>query len=218
MTIESDEEEIITKKKLKHTYKGTEKPTARKKRSDAAFVKSRTDGSRERPHRGNQGGMPGLTVKGVVRRQTACNLKSCKLRTPGKREGGGNEHILPRQPRRRVQVAREGCREEKVTEDPNRVKKGKVVSWQGEMVQYGRRWQPNGELTVMSLDTNQAHSHVLSGLESCRVHDAWRVTRRVKANHITSRKASRVTASDATDDAVHQSYCPSLAQSVRVLQ
>ena len=40
MTIESDEEEIITKKKLKHTYKGTEKPTARKKRSDAAFVKS----------------------------------------------------------------------------------------------------------------------------------------------------------------------------------
>ena len=38
-------------------------------------------------------------------------------------KGEVNEHILPRQLRRHVQVAREGCCEERMTKDPNNVKK-----------------------------------------------------------------------------------------------
>ena len=59
------------------------------------------------------------------------------MRTSGKKEGGethtsyqGNADSIQVD-----QVAREGYRGERVTEDPNSVKKGKVVSWRGETEQ-----------------------------------------------------------------------------------
>jgi len=44
------------------------------------------------------------------------------LRPPDKGEGA-NELALPRQPRQRVKVTLEGCREERVTKHPNSTKR-----------------------------------------------------------------------------------------------
>lgn len=59
------------------TLKDTEKPTVpRRKRTSARRIKChQARGNHERPHRGNQGGTPWLLMKGVVRKETARNLK-----------------------------------------------------------------------------------------------------------------------------------------------
>jgi len=82
---------------------------------------TRWEENHERPHRGDQGGMPEL-LEGyhAERVRTAWSLKRHRSKTSGKSQegsGGGNKHILPRQPRRHIGVAREGCREERMTKN-----------------------------------------------------------------------------------------------------
>jgi len=52
------------------------------------------------------------------------SLESLKIEDTREEGRGGQRTLPPRQLRRRVKVAREGCREERVTKDPNSTKRG----------------------------------------------------------------------------------------------